>query len=173
MKLNDMKSKIFLLILISVILILCVQHEKPVVTPTPKPVQIVKETPIDDECLACHQNPKRLYVPQAESIEGHLNASEYCIPCHIKNAMNMSKREIFKILHSFHTSKYKECGKCHKNFTREELECWRCHSSDPFKPSNGNVFKIHSPRGVGCKDCHGDDFIRIHYKHEIFPEKLK
>ncbi|RLI85988.1 MAG: hypothetical protein DRP01_05085 [Archaeoglobales archaeon] len=164
-----MKPKIFLIILISVSLILCVQHErvvKPSITPSKTPT---KAEPIDGECLACHKNPKRQYVPQAEGIDGHKNASRHCIRCHIRDAKNMSEREIFLALHSLHTSKHKDCKKCHKIYTREELECWRCHSSDPFKPSGCNVFEIHSPRNVGCKDCHGDDFIRIHYEHKIFP----
>ncbi|RLI89314.1 MAG: hypothetical protein DRO98_01340 [Archaeoglobales archaeon] len=181
-----MRANIFLiafLLIFAATIALCIQTrevpEKPqaVVVPTPAPQKApqvqaaeAKAKPIDGNCLACHYNTKRQYVPQVERIPGHIDATEYCIYCHVKNAPQLNEDQLFKAVHALHTSKYSDCNKCHKTYTREELGCGKCHASDPFKPSNGNVFEIHSPRNVGCMGCHGDDFARIHIDRKPFPE---
>ncbi len=182
-----MRAKIFLIFLLlvfSATLVLCAQPEisktpgetatptpAPTVTATPLPhhAKAAEAGPIDGNCLACHYNPDRQYVPQVDRIKGHLNASGYCVYCHIKNASKLNETQLFQSVHALHTSKYKDCNRCHRTYSKAELECGRCHAADPFKASNGNVFKIHSPRGVGCKACHGNDFMRIHYDKKIFP----
>ncbi|AEA46760.1 cytochrome c3 family protein [Archaeoglobus veneficus] len=180
-----MRATIFLITLILIFATattLCIQTEEvkekssEFVVPTPAPQETpevqstaAKAEPIDGNCLACHYNAKRQYIPQVEKISGHLDASEYCIYCHVKNAPELTPEQLFQEVHKLHTSKYSDCDKCHKTYTKEELACGNCHAGDPFKPSYGNVFEIHSPRNVGCMECHGDDFARIHIDRKPFP----
>jgi hypothetical protein len=166
---------IIIFILISVTTTLCVKEvpkealkEIPTPTPTRTPIKQVEEV-VGGECLACHYNENRLYVPQANVVAGHLNGSQYCIYCHVENASKLSEKELFSVLHAFHTSKYQNCSMCHKTYTKEDVKCGKCHAEDPFTPSNGNLLEIHSPRNVGCRDCHGD-FMKIHMEKRIFPE---
>jgi len=165
----------FILLLISVAVTGCVQKEKveraeKAEFEAPAKVEKPKAEPIDGNCLACHYNERRQYVPQADRIPGHLNASDFCIYCHVKNATELSEREIFEAIHPVH-AKSRDCSECHRTYTRDELRCGNCHAGeDMLEPSNGNVFEIHSPRGVGCEDCHGRDMIRIHIEGKKFPE---
>ena len=146
-------------------------REKP--TPTPTPVEQVakKEKPIDGDCLNCHYNEKRKYVPQADTIAGHLDASDYCVYCHVKNAVNLSRDELVTEIHMLHGDVY-NCSICHKSDISIKPECSQCHAEDPLKPSNGDVFVIHTPRNVGCTGCHGKDFLRIHQYKKMSPEEF-
>jgi hypothetical protein len=175
-----MKLKILIItfiLIFATVTTLCVQ-EKPepgFITPTPKQtpveIKIVKiEEPIDSECLRCHYNEKRTYVPQADKIAGHLDASHVCIYCHVKNASELSEKELFFAVHSLHTSKYEDCSMCHKTYTKEDVKCGKCHAAK-FEPSNGNIFAIHSLRDVGCRECHGY-FMPIHIEKKIFPKEF-
>jgi|Deesub1362A_J573_1020465.scaffolds.fasta_scaffold00040_116 uncharacterized CHY-type Zn-finger protein len=186
-----MKKILVLLFLLSLLFIGCVQElqkaekgEKvemptPGVTPseTPKPTPKPTVTPVRPKyveatgaiCENCHINEKRQYVPQAKTIAGHVDGSQYCFYCHAENKSGNLVEEIAKL----HHSKYTDCNLCHKSFTLTELDCGNCHAADdPFKPSEANLLDIHIPRGVDCQSCHGDDFLRIHEKREIFPEEF-
>ena len=136
-------------------------------TPTPKPMYVEATGAI---CENCHLNKKRQYVPQADAVAGHLEGSKYCFYCHAENKAGDPVEEIGKL----HHAKYSDCSLCHKTFSITELDCGNCHAADdPFKPSRANLLDIHLPRGVDCQSCHGDDFLKIHERKEIFPEKFE
>ena len=136
------------------------------VTPTPRPQYVEATGAI---CANCHLNEKRQYVPQADAIAGHIDGSKYCFYCHAENKAGDPVEEIGKL----HHARYSDCNLCHRTFSLTELDCGNCHAADdPFKPSRANLLDIHLPRGVDCQSCHGDDFLRIHEKKEIFPEEF-
>ncbi len=142
--------------------------------PTPTPTKIVsaeKVQPYDSTCLGCHDNPKKYArsVPQVFSIPGHINGTAYCIYCHVPNATKMTKEQIIAYVAKFHHqtvyAKEGNCRYCHKTITKAQLNCGLCHE-------NGNLIAIHSPHKVGCKDCHGHNFMRIHLERKPFPPKF-
>ena len=136
-------------------------------TPTPTPQVYVEAT--GAVCANCHLNKKRQYVPQADRIAGHVDGSQYCFYCHAENKSGNPVEEIGKL----HHARYSDCNLCHKSFSLTELNCGNCHAADdPFKPSGANLLTIHLPRGVDCQSCHGDDFLRIHERKEIFPPEF-
>lgn len=147
-------------------------RERPPETPTSTPA--VQMNIIGGDCLNCHYNQNRTYVPQADEIENHMDASDQCIYCHIENAANISRDERISRIHSLHSKIYEDCYTCHKqNNLSIKPDCGECHvGENMLQPSNGNVFAIHSPKGVGCKGCHGNDFQRIHEENKPFPEKF-
>ncbi len=191
---------------LAVALSMCVQTEKvnpnlttnksvvktPVKTPTPVTINKVNKTssktikaaitnvtkPIGGECLDCHYNPKTQYIPQVDKIPGHLNATKYCIYCHVPNVKHKTKKQIDQYLAALHHNttwaKEGKCSLCHKSISTENMrDCGACHGyPNPVSPSHGNVFIIHSPKGVDCQDCHGHDFILIHYYHKPFPPQF-
>ena len=144
---------------------------KPTPTPTPKVVSAEKVQPYDSTCLGCHDNPKEYArsVPQVFSIPGHVNGSAYCIYCHVPNATKMTKEQIIayvaKLHHQTEYAKEGNCRYCHKTITKAQLNCGLCHE-------NGNLIAIHSPYKVGCKECHGHDFMRIHLERKPFPPQF-
>ncbi len=135
-------------------------------TPTPEPMYVEATGAI---CANCHMNERRQYVPQADAVAGHIDGSEYCFYCHAENKSGDIVEEIGRL----HHAKYSDCTLCHKSFSLTELDCGNCHAADdPFKPSEANLLNIHLPRGVDCQSCHGDDFLRIHERKEIFPPEF-
>jgi hypothetical protein len=179
-----MRLKVYLVvifILASAIFSLCIQQKETSKFEVPTPIREkalvietvveVKAEPVDSSCLACHYNENRTYVPQADMIAGHLDASEYCIYCHVPNASKIPREELITGLHELHKNIYSNCSICHKTFATEEIKCGNCHAEDRLKPSNGNVFVIHTPVNIGCKDCHGE-FIQIHTYGKTFPDKF-
>jgi len=134
--------------------------------------------PIGGECLGCHYNPKTQYIPQVNKIPGHLNATKYCIYCHVPGVLHKTRKQIDAYLAALHHNttwaKKGKCSFCHKTIsTRNMRDCGLCHGyPNPVSPSNGNVFVIHSPHGVDCQDCHGHNFILIHYYHKPFPPEF-
>jgi|Deesub1362B_J571_1020462.scaffolds.fasta_scaffold00096_85 cytochrome c553 len=144
--------------------------EKPTPTPTPVEQVVKKEEPIDGDCLNCHYNKDRTYVPQADVIAGHLDASDDCIYCHVEDASEKSNEQIVTDIHTLHGEIYNDCFTCHQTDISIKPHCGQCHAEDPLKSSNGDVFVIHTPRNVGCTGCHGDDFLRIHQHSKAFPE---
>ncbi len=186
--------KLFLIFIIATSICLCAGKQPPAektpeITPTPTPTKPTptptpKPTPtptpavsatgvklIDGECLRCHNNPsKKLVYPQALDIPGHLNATSYCIYCHVPNVTKMTKEQIdeyiTKLHHETKWAKENKCEFCHAKAKGENVKnCGTCHA-------NGNVFAIHSPHNVGCEDCHGHDFIRIHIDKKPFPPQF-
>ncbi len=192
--------KVIFLIFIATTLCLCAGHKTvtaptptpikkaPAVTPTPKltPTPTPKPTPtptpvgvsakgirlVDGECLRCHNNPsKKLAYPQALSIPGHVNGSAYCKYCHVPNITKMTPEQIDRyITELHHKTEYAQkgdCQYCHKAAMSEKSvkNCGTCHA-------NGNLIAIHSPYNVGCKECHGYDFMRIHVEKKPFPPKF-
>lgn len=141
------------------------------ITPTPSPTKTANGIADKNQevvCENCHMNTDREYVPQANSIQGHLDGSEFCVYCHTKGENEISE------IGNLHHSRYSDCQKCHADFDLEKMDCRSCHGyPDPFTPSNGNLLNIHMERGVGCKSCHGDDFFRIHIQGKKFPEKFR
>ncbi len=173
----------FALILAMLLFSMCAQEEQekriPETTPSPSPTPEIKETekpPRTPEneykgeevvCENCHINENRLYVPQADRVQGHINGLNFCVYCHAQG------NDSVKAIGDLHHSKYRECMKCHTDFNLEKMDCGSCHGyPDPFSASNGNLLDIHMKRGVGCKSCHGDDFFRIHIQGKRFPEKF-
>lgn len=145
--------------------------EKPTAT-TPTPTSGVQMNIIGGDCLNCHYNQNRTYVPQADKIENHMDASDQCIYCHIENAANISRDEVTSRIHSLHSKIYEDCYTCHKQDLSIKPDCGECHvGEDMLQPSDGNVFAIHSPEDVGCKECHGG-FLRIHSENKPFPEEF-
>ncbi len=197
-----MRSVIFLLIFTlatAAALSMCVQTEKVKVNATPekKVVKVVTKKveqnvtkqnksasikaavtkPIGGECLGCHYNPKTQYIPQVDKIPGHLNATKYCIYCHVPNVTHKTRKQIDEYIAELHHNttwaKEGKCSFCHKTTTENMRDCGACHGyPNPVSPSNGNVFVIHSPHGVDCQDCHGHVFILIHYYHKPFPPQF-
>ncbi|MBE8540050.1 hypothetical protein [Geoglobus acetivorans] len=181
---------LFFVIALAVIVPMCSQSYEKAPEKTPVPEQTpfsdgqksVTSTPVPETgtdygstapelegpvCENCHLNSKRQYVPQADKIEGHLDGTKFCQYCHVKGD------DVVRELGNLHHSKYSDCSKCHVNYDLEKMDCGSCHAyPDPFEPSNGNLLKIHLSRGVGCKDCHGTDFLRIHQDKKIFPDKF-
>lgn len=182
-----MKLKIYLivsLIFISAVAFsLCTQEQEPsfeVPTPietvpkeTPTPVETkeeIKVEPLESDCNNCHYNENRQYVPQADKIENHLDASDFCIYCHVEDASSVSRDVYINRVHELHKNVYSDCSICHKTYQTGEIRCGTCHApGDLLKPSNGNVFVIHNTANVGCKECHGE-FIPIHSYGETFPD---
>ncbi len=183
--------KLFLIFIIATSLCLCAGQKPakktPVPTPTPTPTTPIstptpKPTPtptpavsaggiklVDGVCLHCHNKPsKNLAYPQALSIPGHVNGSAYCIYCHVPNAKKMTRKQIDEYVAEFHhKTKYAQegnCQYCHKAITNVSV-CGTCHD-------NGNLIVIHSKYNVGCKACHGYDFMRIHVEKKPFPPKF-
>lgn len=118
-------------------------------------------------CENCHFNPSRQYVPQADKIEGHLNGVKYCSGCHAKGG------DVKEAIAELHHAKYSDCLRCHTDFDTTKMKCENCHGyPDPFKRSNGNLLDIHMNRGISCKNCHGNDFLRIHQEKVIFPPEF-
>ncbi|WP_456478256.1 hypothetical protein [Geoglobus ahangari] len=151
----------------------------PVTTPTPTPTPTA--TPAQEQgsasevtseagpvCENCHLNSKRQYVPQADKIPGHIDGVKYCQYCHAQG------NDVVNEIADLHHSKYSDCQRCHKDYDLEKMDCGSCHGyPDPFSPSGGNLLKIHMDRGVGCQDCHGYDFLRIHQDKVIFPDRFR
>ncbi len=146
----------------------------PTPTPTPKPTTEVtagKVKPVDGECLNCHNDPlKRQSYPQIYDIPGHVDGSAYCKYCHVPNVTKMTQQEIDAYIAEFHhKTKYAQegnCQFCHKLAKGEDIKkCGTCHQ-------NGDLIAIHSPYNVGCKDCHGHDFMRIHVEKKPFPPQF-
>jgi len=146
----------------------------PTPKPTPTPSKIVSAggvKPVDGQCLNCHNNPlKRMSYPQVFEIPGHINGSAYCKYCHVPNVTKMTQREIDEYITKFHhETKYAQegnCQFCHKLAKGENIKnCGTCHQ-------NGNLIAIHSPYNVGCKACHGYDFMRIHVEKKPFPPQF-
>ena len=183
---------LFIIILFAVLLSLCAQKPAqttptpipttptpkatPTPTPTPKPtpskvVSAEKVQPYDSTCLGCHDNPKEYArsVPQVFSIPGHVNGTKYCIYCHVPNVTRMTKDQIVsyvaKLHHETKYAKEGNCRYCHKTITKAQLNCGLCHE-------NGNLIAIHTPYKVGCKECHGHDFMRIHLERKPFPPQF-
>jgi len=197
-----MRLAIFLLVFAlasAVTLSMCVQTEKvkPTTTPTVTPIKKLTSAnkttnvtaklnrsvkaavtePIGGECLGCHYNPKRQYIPQVNKIPGHLNATRYCIYCHVPGAINKTRKQIDEYIAELHHNttwaREGKCSFCHRTTTENMRDCGACHGyPNPVSPSNGNVFVIHSPHGVNCQDCHGHVFILIHYYHKPFPPQF-
>ena len=174
----------FAVILLTPLFLMCIQEspkpEVPEKTPTPATAEKITPAPSQtkpaDEagknrevvCENCHMNPTRQYVPQADSIQGHLDGSRFCVYCHTRGEDEVSE------VGELHHSKYSDCRKCHTDFDLEKMDCRSCHGyPDPFAPSNGNLLTIHMERGVECKSCHGDDFFRIHIQGKKFPERFR
>ena len=143
-------------------------------TPTPKPTTVTsaeKVKPIDGECLKCHDNPKMsLAYPQVFSIPGHINGSAYCVYCHVPNVTKMTTQQIdayiAKLHHETKYAKEGKCDYCHKYAKGPKVKvCGTCHD-------NGNLIAIHTPYHVGCKACHGNDFMRIHMEKKPFPPQF-
>ncbi len=146
-------------------------RERPTATPTSTPA--VQMNIIGGDCLNCHYNQNRSYVPQADKIAGHLDASDQCIYCHIEQAANITEDELISRIHSLHSEIYDDCYTCHKQDLTIKPDCGECHTGeDMLQPSDGNVFAIHSPKEVGCKECHGKLFNRIHVENKPFPEEF-
>ncbi len=146
---------------------------KPTSTPTPeKNVSAEKIKLVDGECLNCHNNPsKKLVYPQALSIPGHINGSAYCKYCHVPNVTKMTPQQIDEYITELHHktvyAQKGDCQYCHKAAMSEKSikNCGTCHD-------NGNLLAIHSPYHVGCKECHGYNFMRIHVEKKPFPPKF-
>ena len=134
--------------------------------------------PIGGECLGCHYNPKTQYIPQVNKIPGHLNATKYCIYCHVPGVLNKTRKQIDAYLAALHHNttwaKKGDCSFCHRTISTASMKnCGACHGyPNPVSPSHGNVFVIHSPHNVDCQDCHGHNFILIHYYHKPFPPQF-
>ncbi len=197
---------VFAVISASALMCMCVQTETvkthmtptpvntapaPAETPTPAPAKaLAKATqnaticaaeatrPIGGECLGCHYNPKTQYIPQVDKIPGHLNATKYCIYCHVPGVLHKTKKQIDACIAAMHHNttwaKEDKCSYCHKTISTASMKnCGLCHGyPNPVEPSHGNVFVIHSPHGVDCQDCHGNNFIAIHYYHIAFPPQF-
>ncbi len=156
-----------------------VSAPKPVKTPSVNKIEAENATrPIGGECLGCHYNPKTQYIPQVDKIPGHLNATKYCIYCHVPGVKHKTRKQIDAYIAALHHNttwaKEDKCSFCHKTISTENMkDCGACHGyPNPVSPSHGNVFVIHSPHGVTCQDCHGDNFIAIHYYHIPFPPQF-
>ncbi len=134
--------------------------------------------PIGGECLGCHYNPKTQYIPQVDKIPGHLNATKYCIYCHVPGVLHKTRKQIDEYIAALHHNttwaKEGKCSYCHRTISTASMRnCGLCHGyPNPVEPSHGNVFVIHSPHGVDCQDCHGNNFIAIHYYHIPFPPQF-
>jgi len=145
---------------------------------TNETVKAATTKPIGGECLGCHYNPKTQYIPQVDKIPGHLNATKYCIYCHVPGVLNKTRKQIDTYLASLHHNttwaKEGDCSFCHKTISTANMkDCGACHGyPNPVSPSHGNVFVIHSPHNVDCQDCHGHVFILIHYYHKPFPPQF-
>ena len=188
------KTLLFFAISLIVIISMCAQapEKAPEKTPTPEKTAIPEQTPTPSTtpegnvettspengayvesdggpvCQNCHLNEKRQYVPQADRISGHVDGVKYCQYCHAEG------NDVVKEIADLHHSKYSECQKCHTDYDLEKMDCGSCHGyPDPFSPSSGNLLTIHMKRGVGCQDCHGYDFLKIHQDKVIFPDRFR
>lgn len=188
------KTLLFFAIALIVIASMCAQpsEKPPEKTPTPlttgtplptsTPASAPTQTPPDQNsdseyglpenggpvCENCHINAKRQYVPQADKIPGHVDGRDYCQYCHAEG------NDVVREIADLHHSKYSDCQRCHKDYDLEKMDCGSCHGyPDPFSPSGGNLLTIHLKRGVGCQDCHGYDFLRIHQEKVIFPDRFR
>src|SRR3990170_1856798 len=107
-------------------------------------------------CEGCHFSGKSS-IPQALSVNPHINGGAYCLVCH-------------KISHEVHPMNENiTCEKCHGTsptkpvFNNGSITCNNCHDyPDALLPSNGNLITIHRLRGISCNNCHTDECTKCH-----------
>ncbi len=126
--------------------------------PTPTPTPIVTQAPVttpEMSCLMCHKN--------AADLDAHQHGGDKCTQCH-KNPGGTAGD-----VHGLHPESKVPCKTCHgtpptiPQPVGTYTVCENCHGyPDATTSVEGNLVKIHEPRGKVCTVCHVGDVSVIH-----------
>jgi hypothetical protein len=121
-------------------------------TTTPTPTEAPVTTPVQEiSCLLCHK--------EAENLTAHQHGGDKCLKCH---------GDVNANVHTVHPESV-TCKLCHgmpptiPQPVDGYTVCENCHAyPDATKSVEGNLVKIHLPRGKDCTVCHVGDISVIH-----------